>query len=272
MGDRFLVTMKWLNSFLILFICSGLYSCKQPIGHSKDGMPVIAPEKILKDALSLAYYNEQCLHLSVNYTALDTAGNKIGRELFLQLFASGKYLPVRIITSDSSVCYRLYPVPDNLGAGMLATLRYYSTTAYNDYKREGEVYPAFDFVDVTGKVYNGETTKGKILVLKFWFIHCATCVKEMPALNGIVQKYTKHPEIEFLSFAFDTKAQLVDFLKQHSFHYVVIPVPESYPTAMKVNSFPTHIIVNPEGKIARIVNSPADLDRSLAEMIHQTNK
>ncbi|NLR57818.1 TlpA family protein disulfide reductase [Chitinophaga polysaccharea] len=264
--------MKWLNSFLILVACSYLHSCTQPAARVKEGMPMIAPEKILKDAQSLGYYNQQYLHLSVNYTSLDTAGNKISRKQFLQLFASGKYLPVRLVTSDSSVCYRLYPVRENMDAGTVATLRYYSTTAYNDYKREGEVYPAFDFKDVTGRVYNAATTKGKILVLKFWFIHCTTCVKEMPALNQVVQKYTTHPEIEFLSFAFDTKEQLVNFLKQHPFRYAVIPVPESYPTAMKVNSFPTHMIVNPEGKIARIVNSPADLDRSLAEIIAPANK
>lgn len=36
----------------------------------------------------------------------------------------------------------------------------------------GKKVPKFEFVDLNGHKYNRENTKGKILVMKFWFIGC----------------------------------------------------------------------------------------------------
>jgi thiol-disulfide isomerase/thioredoxin len=46
--------------------------------------------------------------------------------------------------------------------------------------------------------------KGKIVVIKCWYIHCAACIKEFPEVNNLVRKYKDRKDIIFISLAEDT--------------------------------------------------------------------
>ncbi len=61
-----------------------------------------------------------------------------------------------------------------------------------------EYAPAFTGVDLNGKEWNLEKLQGKIAVINFWFINCAPCKEEMPALNELKAKYADQENIEFI--------------------------------------------------------------------------
>ena len=72
----------------------------------------------------------------------------------------------------------------------------------------------FNFTDLNGKVYNSETTKGKVVVLNCWFIHCQAYNEEMPELNKIVQQTRNRKDIVFLGLAFDYTDSLKNFSRE----------------------------------------------------------
>jgi cytochrome oxidase Cu insertion factor (SCO1/SenC/PrrC family) len=93
---------------------------------------------------------------------------------------------------------------------------------------EGTKMSEFNFIDLNGKNYDKSSTKGKIVVLKCWFIHCVACVKEFPELNKLVDENKNRNDILFISLAMDSKQDLIKFLKTKEFKYNVIPEMKSY--------------------------------------------
>jgi peroxiredoxin len=113
--------------------------------------------------------------------------------------------------------------------------------------------PDFDLTSLTDKNFKLSELKGKYVVLNFWFIHCAPCVKEIPQLNKLVSTYGKGNFV-FLALTIDNKYDLDSFLKKKPFTYNIIP--KSLPMIMKFHSaddpnvsFPTHVVINPKGEI-----------------------
>jgi thiol-disulfide isomerase/thioredoxin len=254
-----------------LFFLLFLAACSAPADKAgsqkiKAGDPLVAPEEILVNVRSFMNYKQDYLKLSVHYTAYDTALHAIDKARFLQLFASGEYLPLRI-AADTGVSYKLYKLPDSTNKDVTGTIRYYGEVHNNYFKREGTPFPAGNFSDVDGKVYNREMFKGKTVVLKFWFIHCVACVAEMPALNRLVVAYHDHKEVLFLSMAEDTKEQLITFLQKKPFQYATIPVSKEFVSKeMKVSVFPTHMILK-NGVITKVADSAEELIDALHETV-----
>ncbi len=246
--------------FCFLLILS---ACSQKESRQPADAPLVAPEKILGSYANLWNYQKDYLRFGVPYTAYDTALQEISRERFMEAYASGKYLPLRIGERDSSVRYRLYRLPDQLDRSIAGVVGRFGKEEYAYYKKEGRPYPVLDFRDINGQLYNKETTAGKTLVLKFWFIHCGACVKEMPEVNKIREQYGKRDDVLFLSFAFDKEEELRAFMKKTAFNYAVISVPESYMEKLEIRSYPTHIIVGKNGNISKVTGRLEELADAL---------
>ena len=137
---------------------------------------------------------------------------------------------------------------------------------------EGKRLPEYNFIDLNGISYNREDTKGKLLVLKCWFITCKVCVEEFPELNKLVDKYKKE-NISFVSLAFDEKDKLVEFLKTKTFKYPTIPLQKDYMAKkLKINQYPTHLIVDSNGVIIKMVNNVKTLSYELDRIMNKLKK
>jgi cytochrome oxidase Cu insertion factor (SCO1/SenC/PrrC family) len=52
-------------------------------------------------------------------------------------------------------------------------------TAFNEIQNLKKVgKPDFSFKDLNGNLITNESIRGKIVVIKCWYIHCAACIKE----------------------------------------------------------------------------------------------
>lgn len=109
---------------------------------------------------------------------------------------------------------------------------------------------AFEAVDINGQMVNTKSFKGKILVLNFWFIKCPPCRMERPYLNKLVEEYAADTNVVFVAVSLDPKFHLDTFLVHNPFKYRVIP--DGMPIAQEnaVEQYPTHVILDKEGKIA----------------------
>lgn len=217
---------------------------------------------VFKDQASfLNYYNS--LKLSEDFIALDTLSKVISKSQLLQKVASGEFFPIRQ-TSHGLLYYKLHKV--NSPVKEMIWIQNLAEREYNNYQKEGTVLPGFHYVDFNGKRYDNKTTKGKIIVLNFWFIGCTACVKEMPELNKIVENY-KNRNIVFLGVAFDKKDELKKFLNKVRFLYTIIPVSKDYViNTLGITSFPTQIIVNREGRIAKVFDNYQDIETVLKKI------
>jgi peroxiredoxin len=243
---------------VILLLTAGAAMAQKP------GKAMIAPAIVTKDVMALAYYQRDHLRLAGDFTAYDNHLRPISKKEFLQGLTTGTYLPLRLSSPSETWTYKLYPLTGYEPKGIKEVIKQFANTYLAHYKMEGKKFPPFHYTDLNGKVYTPGNTKGKIIVLKSWFIHCQACNEEMPELNEVVNYYKNRKDILFISIAFDLKAKLVEFERKKAFRYAIVPVKESYiEKTLLTNEYPTHWIINKQGIIIKMVNEPAEMISAL---------
>lgn len=115
----------------------------------------------------------------------------------------------------------------------------------------GQSFPDFEIKDINGKVYQKSSFNGKVVVFNFWSTTCAPCIEEMPRLNELVSSYTKQPVV-FLAPAPEHLEKVKKSLAKHPFDYTILPDASSLFTALGIDSYPYHIVVDKGGIIKAI--------------------
>jgi thiol-disulfide isomerase/thioredoxin len=125
---------------------------------------------------------------------------------------------------------------------------------------EGLRFPDFDFIDLNGDRFSTESTAGQLKIIKTLFINCVACVKEFPELNTFVEKNSNKKDVIFLSLATDAKPELDLFLKKKPFSYKVVSNQNTFIVEkLKLQIYPTHIVVDKNGKILKVVNKASEM-------------
>jgi len=233
--------------------------------------PVADPKLILKDAASFWAYKQQYVRLYEDYKAFDTQLKPISKLAFLQTLSTGRYLPLRLQSPDTTTLYQLYPVPAGVDKDLKAILHQWVRNEYEYYQAEGKPLPDYHFVDMDGKIYSKQTTQGKILVLKCWFVHCVACVAEMPALNALKQRYQNRDDVVFVSLCLDPADKVAAFLKKSKFDYATVPSQTAYlEEQLKIGSYPMHLVVNKQGLVIKKVNNYHGVVYALTKTLQPT--
>ena len=89
--------------------------------------------------------------------------------------------------------------------------------------------------------------RGKPVVINWWQTFCGPCIKEIPELNELVEKYADR-DVEFLAIAHNEMAELTPFLEKHPFTYDIALADEE---AVHVfgQGYPRHVIIDGDGKV-----------------------
>ena len=211
-------------------------------------------------------YTKHNIDLMATFTPLDEKGATIEKGIFLTLLRTGAYIPVKSV-KEGKTQYQLTNINDTSDEKIKKSITSKAAIAHQYFKMEGKKLPDYNFVDLKGKTHNKADTKGKLLVIKCWFITCKVCVEEFPELNELVDKY-KDEKIEFVSLAFDKKDELVEFLETKEFKYPTIPEQKDYMAKkLKVKQYPTHLIVDSNGVIIKMVNNVKTLTSELERIM-----
>lgn len=235
--------------------------------NTNDDEPIQNPIEITKDYMSFWTYWGQSVKLSDDLVALDSNSKVLNKGAFLKLLATGKYLPVRL-SSQNEFVYRLYNIDKLNNKDISNTIIQMANTEIENSNREGKPFNNFNFTDVNGTIYNSKNTKGKIIVFKFWFIHCQQCVAEIPSLNNLVKQYKNRNDVLFISVALDKNEELKKFLSKKQFNYAIVGNQDEFiKDNLKIEIYPTHMIVNKQGKITKVVNSFPELEIALKKEI-----
>jgi len=221
------------------------------------GQPDVNVESLQKDFKQWWTYYCNQINLSSDFIAIDTLSKKIAKADFMQSLITGKYIPIKLTSQDTTkIIYKLFQLNQTSDKGIEKTIKNASIEEFERFKLEGHKFPAFNFTDLNGKQYTNENTKGKFVVIKCWFLRCHACIAEFPELNEMVNQYKNRDDILFVSLAFDNEADLKTFLLTKPFNYATVSVQKSYfRDILNVNSFPTHYLIDKEGKIVKIVTT-----------------
>ena len=115
----------------------------------------------------------------------------------------------------------------------------------------------FHLTDLNDKKWKLDNCKGKIAVINFWFTACKPCIQEIPHLNKLVEE-NKNSDIIFLAPAPENETQIKRFLKKYSFEYNICPGSVDFISAMNIENFPTHLVVDKKGVIRQVFIGYAD--------------
>ena len=106
---------------------------------------------------------------------------------------------------------------------------------------------AFELEDINGNIISSDNTQGKVVVLNFWFIGCKPCLKEIPELNTVYEKYAKNPEVIFISIALDEAEKVKKKLNKYNINYPIFADGNEACKLFEVTSFPTNMVIDKEG-------------------------
>lgn len=249
---------------LVLFIF--MFSCKEESGKKTKAAQVenleadINFDELTTNFIKWWTYHSYNISLSSDFIGLNETSDTIGKRQFLERLMTSNYIPIKLNTKDGQETYKLFKLGTSANHDIGTTMKNQSITSFKHYNMEGSSFPEFDFTDLNGNRYTNENTKGKIVVLKTWFINCVACVAEFPELNELVEKYEHRDDILFLSLATDPKFELEDFLQKKEFKYEVVPSQNKFiQTILNLQFYPTHVIVDKNGTILKVVNKASEM-------------
>ncbi|MFK7834028.1 MAG: TlpA family protein disulfide reductase [Winogradskyella sp.] len=137
----------------------------------------------------------------------------------------------------------------------------------------GKDAKALTLTDINGNTVTSEVTKGKVVVLNFWFIACKPFVAEIPELNKVYDKYKDNENVVFASITFDAKDKVEAFLKKHPINYPVVAGDRTTISYFSVNSYPTNMVIGKDGKIAdSITGGFSEIGEHIERMIETALK
>jgi peroxiredoxin len=242
--------MRKYTFLALLILFQVTLSCSKKPNY---GSPDVDFNRIKKSFSEWWVYHNKSIILSSNFIALDAESNRISKDLFLKNLTSGEFIPLKLAATDSTY-YKLFKLDQGSDKTIPEVIKQSGQEAYKNFKLEGKPFPKFSFRDLNGIEYTSENTKGKIVLIKCWFIACPPCIEEFPRLNELVEKYKNRSDIVFISLAYDQKEALDSFLLKNSFRYAVIPDQKQFEFYdLDVKEYPTHFIIDGNGIIRKVV-------------------
>jgi thiol-disulfide isomerase/thioredoxin len=226
---------------------------------------------ILSDFMKWYTYNYSNIRLGQSFIGLNSDSVKINKAEFLKYLATGDFVPFKIMLIDNVPVYQLCKFRHN-SQKIKNIISQIANTEIRYSEMEGKFMPEYIFTDLNGNTLTKADTKGMFMIVKCWFIRCTSCVAEMPELNTLVDQYKNREDVLFISLASDTKEELEVFLKKRKFSYRVVPGMDKYiKDYLKINTYPTHLVVNKNGKIIKVTSSVEDLKPFLKEHLVAAN-
>jgi thiol-disulfide isomerase/thioredoxin len=137
--------------------------------------------------------------------------------------------------------------------GMLLLLSFFATSAYGQEAQQqyrplqglkvtrGQAMPDFSAVPSL------KSFRGKPLLINFYTVHCAPCIKEIPKLNAL-----KHlnPELQVLAITPDSSQEAAEYAKERRLSWPIATAGEDYVfNTLGLPAFPAFAILDEQGNL-----------------------
>ncbi|CAN5646531.1 hypothetical protein BH24ACI3_BH24ACI3_00320 [soil metagenome] len=114
----------------------------------------------------------------------------------------------------------------------------------------GEAAPEWRMVDANGAEHVLSAKRGNIVVIDFWATWCGPCIRAMPELQKIHDRF-KAQGVEVYGVNVWEESNAIEFMKRSGYTYGLLLNGEAVANAYRVSSLPTLYVIGRDGKIIR---------------------
>ena len=131
---------------------------------------------------------------------------------------------------------------------------------------------ALNLKKLDGTSVNIKDISNNYLIINFWATWCPPCIKEIPDLLEIQEKFKEKVKLVFISVDSSPGKVIPNFIKKNKFKNFDVYTDQNFLTSKSLNIkiMPTTIVVNKElFEIARITGYAKWLDKSFIKKIEE---
>ncbi|MEQ9404922.1 MAG: TlpA disulfide reductase family protein [Cyclobacteriaceae bacterium] len=186
--------------------------------------------------------SEGDIHVNSKTIIKDESGGVVPLTKFMEMINSGEWT--------------VQPVNDSSGA-----LQYLQLKRLSDKEQQlapnlriprnsdllGKAAPDFKMKDMKGNLITSDNTRGKVVVLNFWFTTCMPCIGELPQLNALYREFQKNSNVVFASITFEKDDKVSNFLVKYPLRYPVITSAMKICQKFDISAYPTNIVIDKNG-------------------------
>ncbi len=156
-------------------------------------------------------------------------------------------------------------------AALVFMARAGSSCGVSDMARQGAPLANFTLKDIDGKTVHLDDYQGQTVLINFWATWCPPCRAEMPALKAY---YEAHQDEGFVILAVNAQEGLSQ-VRQFAYDYqlpfpVLLDETACAVSGYGVQSFPTSIVIGPDGVVRKIhigMLDPATLESEVTPIL-----
>lgn len=134
-------------------------------------------------------------------------------------------------------------------------------TVYSNLSKEknavlqvGDQAPNFLVVDMDGKEHRLSDYKGQGVFLNFWGTWCKPCAKEMPAMDNQYNVYAQQGVQTLAINIGESDLKVNSFANRYELSFpIAIDRNKSVMESYNIDPLPTTFLINPDGKIEKII-------------------
>lgn len=137
-------------------------------------------------------------------------------------------------------------------------------------RKQPEFAPSVSFTTIKGEKIDLSALRGRLVLVTFWATDCASCVKEIPHLTALYQRYhAQGLEIIAVAMYYDIPSHVVEMTRQKHIPYrVALDLQASHAKAFGGVQFtPSTFLIAPDGLVAvKMLGAfnPTDLQNKIA--------
>lgn len=141
-----------------------------------------------------------------------------------------------------------------------------------------DMMPTLEVVTLDGEYLTEDNLRGKVVLVDFWGTWCAPCLAAVPELRRLHQKMADQP-FALLSISTDRdESTLRKYVDEHEMNWLHVWAGRGdLVKAFGVNSYPTYVLVDPEGVVlfrgtGWSASIGATVGRSVAKAVKEANR
>jgi thiol-disulfide isomerase/thioredoxin len=117
---------------------------------------------------------------------------------------------------------------------------------------DGKRIPDFSFTSIDNQTITQNDLEGEATIVVVWATWCGDCIREIPELNDLVEKYKDNEKVNFLAMSDEDEATVRKSLKRFPFNFTHIVDSKKYSDQLKTGitkHFPQVLVIDKDLKV-----------------------